>query len=291
MEKRLYYTGVLALLALIMAAGGAVVGDLTEVGGITEGVTVHINVYSGRSPPVWALSSEEKEGVRTLLDGLYSAEPMETPEWGYILVVNRDNDPSMPFHHMYLVSGTIILVDGDGGKAFRRDTKDLWTYLLSLGDKHDPFYVPPKSASLPPGVPYIAVVPASIEIEAGADGKAVTQLVVFNEGRGELSGSLSASKGIILDRNTIKLQPLKGEEYAFTVELDGATYDGEITIESNDPEKSIIRVPVRVETGGKVDKREIQENAEDSSDQLLPAILAVCGIIAIIVIYKKILGR
>jgi len=259
MKKTFVLLGLLALSVFSFAAGE---GDMK--------IYAKVNIYSGRGPIAWEMSGGEIEQLKAKLAGLGSTDEAKLPEWGYVLIENQNPASAFPYKKIY-VYNKIIAAETETGMKYYKDTSGIMEMMADLGNKHDPSYVPPKSQTLPPNTAYIVVIPTSFggTVDQGAAVKKT--LTIFSEGSGPLRGTVMAPYFMSVDKSEFELKAVEDiEDFIFSVDTTKAgQLNGEIIVNSNDPENYEIKIPVafNVEAAGELTTPVATSSIETSTTQ------------------------
>jgi len=296
MKKTPMFVGLFLLCVM-----SSVADDTGKAGGGDMKVTATVNLYSGRAPPVWDMPAGEIEELKTKLSGLPSADKAKIPEWGYVIIENDKPAPAFPYKKIY-VFNKLVVAETESGTTYYKDTAGIMEWLMDLGNKHDPTYVPPPYTSMPPNTARIVVLPASLSGNAQQGAKLEKTLTIFSEGSGPLTGTITPPAFMSMDKKEFSLPAIEGiEDFTFLVDTSKAgELRGEITLKSNDPERSEMKIPVaftvlekEIPTTSPAASTSTVPPAEKPSDyvQFLPyMVVIIILIIAAILAYKKIEG-
>lgn len=210
-------------------------------------IVAEVNIYSGRQSPEWAMSEDEIALLKSKLKDLPASVSVDIPSWGYVVVNNAAESTELPYSQIYFYQDSIIAID-DSGSHYFKDTGDIKEWLVGLGDQHDPGFIPPLYKTLPPGTPYIAVVPSFIEASAEQNEESKSVLTIFSEGNADLWGTIAVPQFISSEPASFSLQKIDG---ATDIVLTADTkktgeISGDIVVKSNDPSNPEIKIPVKI---------------------------------------------
>jgi hypothetical protein len=235
--------------------------------GYSEGipkVVASIEVYSGRGVVQWNMTQAEMSNLAARIQGLPAVQLKRIPTEGYVVIKNYGN-PSFPYSQVYVFTKGMVLAESASSKTSYLDSRgELLTWLIEIGNRHDPAYVAPKYKTLPQGTPSIAVIPSSFEGSVSQGETLKQKFTVFSEGNAPLKGTIDAPASVVLDRREYSLDAISGiQDFSFSIDTSTpGEKAGSIVIKSNDPSKAELEIPFKINV---VEKQGSGEEATDST--------------------------
>lgn len=224
---------------------------LISQSGFAEGnskVAASIEVYSGRGTVQWDMTPAELSELTARIQNLPSVQLKKIPADSYVSIKNY-GDASFPYSQVYVFTKGMVITESASVKnSFLDDRGELMTWLLEQGNKHDPAYVAPKYKTLPDNTPYIAYTPASFEETVSRGSPLTLRLTVFSEGNAPLEGVFETPEYASADKKSFTLPPIEGiADYTFSIDTaETGEKQGEITLRTNDPSRSNVKIPIKV---------------------------------------------
>lgn len=259
-------------------------------------ITAEVKIYSGRTAPKWAMSSDEVEELGYRLSRLSGTEPPKIiPSYGYVEILNPSKNPGLPYSAVYVFSlDGIVIVDDGVTRSFLAGDSGLMEWLIALGDKHDPNFGTLLYKTLPPGTPHIEVIPSSINGTASAGTIIQRKLTIFSEGNAPLIGSFEAPDYVTVEPGEIQLQEINGiKDYMVSIDVGGAgVKEGSILIKSNDPTKKEYVIPYKivvaeVPADGSADIPAPRQNSGIGSLGMVAAGMILLILIILYILYRR----
>jgi hypothetical protein len=214
----------------------------------TPKVVASIKVYSGRGTVEWDMTSPEITELTSRLQGLPTVNLQKVPVTDYVRITNY-GDTSFPYSDAYIFKKGMVITENSSVQTFYLDGDgELMNWLLDLGNKHDPTYVAPKYKTLPENTPYMAFTPDSFEETISQGSQLNLRMTVFSEGNAPLEGLFETPGYVSANKKSFRMLPIEGiDDYTFSVDTtETGEKNGEIIIRTNDPSRSIVKIPFKV---------------------------------------------
>ena len=230
------------ILLLVMVACPVSIASVNE-----SGVTARVDIYSSREAPEWTMDLGEINQLKEKLNNLTVSEVISMPpDRGYIIITNKNKTLDFPYYTVYLYRQKVMVIGFDGNKSFYSDLEGIASWMVELGNEHDPRYVPPKYKSLPPNTSHIEIISKNLMGVSSQNKKLVKRITIFSEGTGELIGAIKVPDFVNANETSFRLAPIEsGKDFFFEIDTNSTgNLSGDLIIESNDPENGTIILPM-----------------------------------------------